>query len=52
MIKNCLKNQDEDKLEIASQIQKWVDALDWVEGPGKPSKSQILHEALKIIYQA
>lgn len=43
---------DEDKAEIASQIQEWVQALEWDPGPDKPNKTQILQEALKIIYQA
>lgn len=43
---------DEDKAEIASQVQKWVSALAWEASPDEPDKSQILQEALKIIYQA
>ena len=42
---------DEDKAEIASQIQEWVKDLEWDAGPDKPDKTQILQEALKIIYQ-
>jgi exonuclease SbcD len=43
---------DEDKAEIASQVQQWVNALEWDAGPNQPEKSQILREALQIIYQA
>ncbi|HDN05157.1 MAG TPA: hypothetical protein ENF27_04400 [Chloroflexi bacterium] len=43
---------DEDKAEIAIQIQGWIEALEWDAGPDKPDKTFILQEALKIIYQA
>lgn len=46
-----LFSMDEDKAEIASQIQEWVKALEWEAGQDKPDKDQILQEALKIIYQ-
>jgi len=42
---------DEDKAEIASQVQDWVAALDWDPGPKEPTKDQILGAALQLIYQ-
>lgn len=42
---------DEDRREIAAQMEGWVDALEWESGPMKPDRSQILQEALKIIFQ-
>ena len=50
-LENLVFSLDEDKAEIAMQIQQWVDALDWEEGETRPDKSQILYEALKTIYQ-
>lgn len=44
-------SRDEDKAEIASQIQDWVNQLEWEEGPDQPDKSQILQEAFRMIYQ-
>jgi DNA repair exonuclease SbcCD nuclease subunit len=43
---------DEDKAEIAHQLQKWVANLEWEATPTQPDKTHILQEALKIIYQA
>ena len=43
---------DEDKAEIATQVKRWVDAQVWEAGPKSPGKSQILQEALRLIYQA
>ena len=43
---------DEDKAEIATQVKRWVDAQDWEPGPKSPGKSEILQEALRLIYQS
>ena len=43
---------DEDQAEIAAQVKRWVDAQPWEPGPKSPVKSQILQEALRLIYQA
>lgn len=42
---------DEDRAEIASQVKEWVTGLDWDPDPDQPDKTQILQEALQIIYQ-
>lgn len=42
---------DKDKAEIASQIEQWVDTLEWEGGPDQPDKSMILQQALDHIYQ-
>ena len=48
---NLVHSQDEDKAEIARRIRKWVHDLNWDESPGKPTKTQIIHKALMMIYQ-
>jgi DNA repair exonuclease SbcCD nuclease subunit len=47
-----LLSLDEDKAEIAAQMQAWVNALDWKATQTHPDKTHILQEALRIIYQA
>ena len=42
---------DEDRAEITAQLQDWVDNLAWEPNPHQPDKTQILQEAIKIIYQ-
>lgn len=42
---------DQDRAEIASQIEDWVKALEWDPDPDQPDKTQVLQEALQIIYQ-
>ena len=41
---------DPDKIELTSQIKKWVDELDWAPQSGSPSKDQVLEQALKVIH--
>jgi DNA repair exonuclease SbcCD nuclease subunit len=41
---------DPDRDLIAQRVQDWVADLDWPESPTSPSKIEILHEALKVIY--
>jgi len=43
-------NPDPDRAEISQLVKIWIDNVEWDELPEKPSKSQILEEALKIIY--
>lgn len=41
---------DPDREQIALKIQDWLNDLDWIETSTLPGKSEILQEALKIIY--
>ena len=41
---------DPDREQIAIEIHKWVEDLDWIEASTLPGKSEILEEALKVIY--
>jgi hypothetical protein len=41
---------DPDREQISIEIQKWVEDIDWSESSTLPGKSEILEEALKIIY--
>jgi len=41
---------DPDREQIALSIQDWIEKLDWTESSSQPSKTEILEEALKVIY--
>jgi DNA repair exonuclease SbcCD nuclease subunit len=41
---------DPDRVEISSQINQWIADLDWKDGPGLPTKTQILDQAFKVIH--
>jgi len=43
-------NVDPDRREISNQIATWIDSLEWKDSPGRPTKMQILDQALKIIH--
>jgi len=47
---NLTHSQDKDRAEISLQVQDWIEKLDCTEDLLNPSKSQILEEALKVIY--
>ena len=47
---NLTHSQDKDRAEISLQVQDWIEKLEWTEDLLNPSKSQILEEALKVIY--
>jgi len=44
--------QDADRIEMARQVQEWIEALQWKQDPGEPAKDEILLEALAVIYAA
>ena len=44
--------QDADRIEIARQVQEWIEALEWSKDPAQPTKDEILREALAVIYAA
>jgi DNA repair exonuclease SbcCD nuclease subunit len=44
--------QDADRIEIARQVQDWIEALEWSQDPAQPTKDEILREALAVIYAA
>lgn len=50
ILSNMIHSIDPDKTEIANQIKTWIDVLEWTPGPGLPSKTDILEQALKIIH--
>jgi len=50
VMNNLTHSQDKDRAEISLQIQDWIEKKDWTEDLLNPSKSQILEEALKVIY--
>ncbi len=41
---------DPDREQIALDIQNWIEDLEWTESTSVPSKTEILEEALKVIY--
>ena len=41
---------DQDREQIALETQEWINSLDWSDNPSLPSKTDILEEALKVIY--
>lgn len=41
---------DLDRDHITRQVQKWIDELDWREGPAEPEEDEILTQAMKVIY--
>jgi DNA repair exonuclease SbcCD nuclease subunit len=45
-------SQDQDKAEITRLLKEWLDQLDWEDRPHQPGKTQVLEEALRIIYRA
>jgi DNA repair exonuclease SbcCD nuclease subunit len=44
--------QDADRIEIARQVQEWIEGLEWSRDPAQPTKDEILREALAVIYAA
>jgi DNA repair exonuclease SbcCD nuclease subunit len=49
-LKNLYHKPDPDREQIALEIQDWIKELDWTESSSAPSKTEILEEALKVIY--
>jgi hypothetical protein len=49
-LKKLYHKPDPDREQIALDIQNWIEDLDWTESTSAPSKTEILEEALKVIY--
>jgi DNA repair exonuclease SbcCD nuclease subunit len=49
-LKNLYHKPDPDREQIALEIQDWIKELEWTESSSAPSKTEILEEALKVIY--
>lgn len=42
--------RDPDRARLVQHMRSWVESLDWPDGPREPDKSEILIQALKVIY--
>ncbi len=49
-LKKLYHRPDPDREQIALDIQDWIEELEWTESTSAPSKTEILEEALKVIY--
>jgi DNA repair exonuclease SbcCD nuclease subunit len=49
-LKKLYHKPDPYREQIALYIQDWIEELDWTESASTPSKTEILEEALKVIY--
>lgn len=44
------QGRDPDRARLAQNMSSWVESLNWPEGPREPDRSDILFQALKVIY--
>ena len=49
-LSNLFNRPDQDREQIAIEAQDWIKTLEWTDNPSLPSKTEILEEALKVIY--
>jgi len=49
-LKSLNHSPDPDREQIALEIQNWIEDLEWSESSSSPSKTEILEEALMVIY--
>ena len=49
-LKKLYHRLDPDREQIALDIQDWIKKLEWTESTSSPDKTEILEEALKVIY--
>lgn len=49
-LKKLYHRPDPDREQIALEIQDWIEELEWTESASAPTKTEILEEALKVIY--
>lgn len=49
-LKKLYHRLDPDREQIALDFQDWIEKLEWTESTSAPNKTEILEEALKVIY--
>ena len=49
-LKKLYHRPDPDREQIALDVQDWIKELEWAESTSAPTKTEILEEALKVIY--
>ncbi|MEJ2448099.1 MAG: metallophosphoesterase [Anaerolineales bacterium] len=50
-LRELVHNQDPDRAEITAKFKNWLDDLQWATQFDLPDKTEILEQALRIIYQ-